>query len=95
MGKAQPLAGPHLGSAGAAFQHHVHTLARPQVHLQWPQLKHGAARSGDLESIFAFGATEGRGTSAAPEGAEPFCAPVQPLEAPSSVGQCEVVKAGS
>lgn len=98
QGRRSPRQGPHPDSVGAAFQHHVHSLARPQLRLQRPQLKHWAARPGAPGSIFALAlcsATQGRATRALLSHAETLGEPVDLMDAPSFVCQLELVTAGT
>lgn len=93
-GRLSPRGGPYLGSAGGTFQHHLHSLARHQLHPQRSKLKHGAGRFGALGGIFALGVTDGRETITLAKWGETFCCPVQLMGATSFVRYLEAVTAG-
>lgn len=92
-GRLSPRGGPHLGSAGGAFQHHLHCLARHQLHPQRSKLKHGAGRFGALGGVFALGVTDGRETMALAKRGKTFCCPIELMSTASFVCYLEVVTA--
>lgn len=93
-GRLSPCGAPHLGSAGETFQHHLHSLARHQLHPQRSKLKYGAGRFRALGGIFALGVTDSRETITVAKWGETFRCPIELMGASSFVCYLEVVTAG-
>jgi len=92
--RLSPRGGPHLGSAREAFQHHLHRLARHQLHPWRPKLKHGAGGFGALGGIFALAVTDGRETITLAKRGKTFRCPIEQMRASSFVRYPEAVMAG-
>lgn len=93
-GRLSAPGGSHLGSAGGAFQHHLHRLAWHQLHPYRSKLKHGVGRFGALGGTSALGVADGRETITLAKWGETFRCPIELMGASSSVGYLEAVAAG-